>query len=107
MRLKPVDVLEGKPLSLSFYRYGRPVLWLAAMLAAVLIFWPARTLRSDNFILYLPEGARTIPIQSVGRVDYLLSEKHSMYGRYYIYNFLQPSVFDGTNALTTTTAGTR
>src|SRR5204862_6747767 len=71
LRLKPVDVLEGKPLSLSFYRYGRPVLWLAAMLAAVLIFWPARTLRSDNFILYLPEGARTIPIQSVGRVDYL------------------------------------
>ena len=58
-------------MSLSFYRYGRPVLWLAAMLAAVLIFWPARTLRSDNFILYLPEGARTIPIQSVGRVDYL------------------------------------
>ncbi|MBV9035059.1 MAG: TonB-dependent receptor [Acidobacteriaceae bacterium] len=43
--------------------------------------------------------------QYIGRVDYLRNEKHSMYGRYYIYNFLQPSVFDGVNALTTTTAG--
>ena len=43
--------------------------------------------------------------QYIGRVDYVRNEKHSMYGRYFIYNFLQPSVFDGRNALTTTTAG--
>ncbi len=39
--------------------------------------------------------------QTIGRVDYVLSEKHSMYGRYYVYNYTAQAFFNGTNALTT------
>jgi len=43
--------------------------------------------------------------QWIGRVDYVLSEKHSMYGRYYLYDYTAQTTFDGSNLLTTTTAG--
>jgi hypothetical protein len=43
--------------------------------------------------------------QWIGRVDYIVSSKQSMYGRYYIYDYTGESVFNGTNALTTTTPG--
>jgi N-acetylmuramoyl-L-alanine amidase len=47
--------------------------WLSVvlLLGTVLIVFPSRELRSDNFVLYLPEGAKTIPIQSVGHADYV------------------------------------
>ncbi len=43
--------------------------------------------------------------QWIGRVDYVLSEKHNMFGRYYIYDYTAQATFNGTNALTTTTPG--
>jgi hypothetical protein len=43
--------------------------------------------------------------QWVGRVDYSLSSKHNMFGRFYLYDFTGQTTFDGKNALTTTTAG--
>jgi hypothetical protein len=39
--------------------------------------------------------------QVLGRVDYIRSDKHTLFGRYYIYNFTAQTVFDGKNALTT------
>lgn len=39
--------------------------------------------------------------QVIGRVDYVRSDKHSMYGRYYIYNYTAQAFFDGKNVLTT------
>jgi len=39
--------------------------------------------------------------QVIGRVDYVINDKHSMYGRYYNYNFTAQAFFDGKNALTT------
>ena len=39
--------------------------------------------------------------QWVGRVDYVRSEKHNLYGRYFIYDFTAQTFFDGKNALTT------
>lgn len=39
--------------------------------------------------------------QAIGRVDYVLSDKHSMYGRYFIYNYTAQRFFNGTNVLTT------
>jgi hypothetical protein len=39
--------------------------------------------------------------QVIGRVDYLKSDRHNIYGRYYIYNYTGQSFFDGKNALTT------
>ncbi|HEY9142161.1 MAG TPA: carboxypeptidase regulatory-like domain-containing protein [Bryobacteraceae bacterium] len=45
--------------------------------------------------------------QWIGRIDYILSDKHSMYGRYYIYDYLGEVLFDGSNALTTGTSGNK
>jgi hypothetical protein len=39
--------------------------------------------------------------QWVGKVDWVRSEKHALYGRYYIYDFTAQTFFDGKNALTT------
>ncbi len=39
--------------------------------------------------------------QAIGRVDYVRSDKHTMYGRYFIYNYTAQAFFDGKNALTT------
>jgi hypothetical protein len=43
--------------------------------------------------------------QWIGRVDYNISPKHMFFGRYFLYDYLQLPIFDGHNALTTTTAG--
>ena len=45
--------------------------------------------------------------QWIGRVDYVRNEKHSMYGRYYIYDYTAETTFNGSNLLTTTTAGNK
>jgi hypothetical protein len=39
--------------------------------------------------------------QVIGRVDYVVSDKHLMYGRYYNYNYTAQAFFNGTNVLTT------
>jgi hypothetical protein len=39
--------------------------------------------------------------QWIGRIDYNISSKHFFFGRYYIYDYLALSLFDGKNALTT------
>jgi hypothetical protein len=39
--------------------------------------------------------------QVVGRVDYNRSEKHYLFGRYFIYDYTAQTFFDGSNALTT------
>ncbi|HUB78032.1 MAG TPA: TonB-dependent receptor [Bryobacteraceae bacterium] len=39
--------------------------------------------------------------QVIGRVDYVINDKHSMYGRYYNYNYTAQAFFDGKNVLTT------
>ena len=41
----------------------------------------------------------------VGRVDYLVNAKNTMFGRYFLYDYTLPATFNGTNALTTTTPG--
>ncbi|HLJ49751.1 MAG TPA: TonB-dependent receptor [Bryobacteraceae bacterium] len=39
--------------------------------------------------------------QWIGRVDYIKSDKQTLYGRYFIYDYTAQSFFDGKNALTT------
>ena len=39
--------------------------------------------------------------QAIGRVDYVRSDRHSLYGRYYIYNYTAQAFFNGSNVLTT------
>jgi Carboxypeptidase regulatory-like domain/TonB dependent receptor-like, beta-barrel len=43
--------------------------------------------------------------QWIGRIDYNISSKNFFYGRYYIYDYLALSLFDGHNALTTGSPG--
>jgi N-acetylmuramoyl-L-alanine amidase len=41
------------------------------VLGLAAFFWPARELRSDNFIFYFPSGHHLLPLESVGSVKYL------------------------------------
>jgi N-acetylmuramoyl-L-alanine amidase len=41
------------------------------VLGLAAIFWPARELRSDNFIFYFPSGHHTLPLVNVGNTKYL------------------------------------
>lgn len=43
--------------------------------------------------------------QIVGKVDWAHNEKHSFFGRYFLAQFSNPSVYDGKNLLTTTQPG--
>jgi hypothetical protein len=43
--------------------------------------------------------------QYIGRIDYNVSSKNVFYGRYFIYDYLALSLFDGKNALTTGSPG--
>jgi hypothetical protein len=41
----------------------------------------------------------------IGRMDYVINEKHSLFGRYFADDWRNPPVFDGKNLLTTTSPG--
>jgi N-acetylmuramoyl-L-alanine amidase len=41
------------------------------VLGLAAIFWPARELRSDNFIFYFPSGHQMLPFESLGGAKYL------------------------------------
>ena len=43
----------------------------------------------------------------IGHVDYIFNEKHSLFGRVFVYDYLAESLFDGTNALTTGQSGNK
>lgn len=43
--------------------------------------------------------------QIIGRIDWVQSEKHSFYGRYFTSGYVNPPVYDGKNLLTTTVPG--
>lgn len=43
--------------------------------------------------------------QGITRLDWNLSSKHTLFGRYFITDFRDPPIFDGSNLLTTTKAG--
>jgi len=57
---------------------------------------------TDNCGLYLyGQLANNPDWQYVGKVDFVKSAKNNMFARYYIYNYVAESFFDGKNALTT------
>ncbi len=49
----------------------RPVLALTALLGLILILWPARVVRSDNFVLYMPNAHHVLPITAIHTKKYL------------------------------------
>jgi len=57
---------------------------------------------TDNCGTYLyGQPADNPDWQVIGRVDYARSEKNTLYGRYYIYNYTAQAFYDGKDALTT------
>jgi N-acetylmuramoyl-L-alanine amidase len=60
-------------LAQPFRRFARPsrVLSLAFALGVVLLFWPSRALRSDNFIFYLPTARAVIALEIIEQNKYL------------------------------------
>ena len=57
---------------------------------------------SDNCGLELyGQPANNPDYQYIGRVDYVQSDKHTLFGRYYLYNYTAQAFFNGTNVLTT------
>jgi hypothetical protein len=65
----------------------------------LLIFVPVSTDPCGTYLF--GQFANNPDWQVIGRVDYVRSAKHILYGRYYIYNYTAQAFFDGTNALTT------
>ncbi len=53
------------------FRYPGRILTLTAVLGLALVFWPARALRSDNFVFYLPNGHQVILLEMIGKSNYL------------------------------------
>jgi len=43
--------------------------------------------------------------QAIGRIDWVQSSSHSLFGRYFLTQYKNPPVYDGTNLLTTTQPG--
>lgn len=73
-------------------------------------FDPAAVKLLTNFIptsndpcglTFFGQPANNPDYQYIGRVDYVRSEKHNIFGRYYLYNYTAQTFFDGKNALTT------
>jgi len=61
---------------LPLNKFLRPS-WHRILLSAILLcglallLWPARTLRSDNFVFYFPNSRRTIPLEVIANTKYL------------------------------------
>jgi hypothetical protein len=65
----------------------------------MLSFIPISTDNCGTFLYGQP--ANNPDWQVIGRVDYVRSDKHTLYGRYYIYNYTAQTFYDGKDALTT------
>ncbi len=52
------------------HRPGR-VLLLALVVGMILMLWPAREVRSDNFVFYFPDRRQVTPVQMIGQTKYL------------------------------------
>jgi hypothetical protein len=65
----------------------------------MLSYIPVSTDNCGTFLYGQP--ANNPDWQVIGRVDYVRSDKHTLYGRYYIYNYTAQAFFDGKDALTT------
>ena len=47
------------------------LLFLALLCGVGLLLWPARTLRSDNFVFYFPNSRHAVPMEVIGNTKYL------------------------------------
>ncbi len=62
--------------------------------------------QADQFgLVSVALPANNIEDQYIGRVDWNISQRHTLFGRYYITGYKAPSYYSPTNILLTTTAG--
>ena len=66
-------------------------------------YFPSSADPCGKFLYGIP--ANNPDDQWIGRGDYVVSQKQSVYFRYYIYDYEAETTFNGSNILTTTTAG--
>lgn len=71
---------------------------------ALIKYLPSPQVSSTGFVSVTLPG-NNMEDQYIGRVDYTLSQRHSLFGRYYITSYYAPSYFSPTNILLTTAAG--
>ncbi len=50
---------------------SKRLLAATALLGLAVLFWPARPLRSDNFVFYFPSSHQLVPLEIVGQARYL------------------------------------
>src|SRR5712692_7172993 len=50
---------------------GSRVLLPLLAIGSALLLWPARPLRSDNFIFYFPNSHQVLPIETINNTEYL------------------------------------
>lgn len=67
-------------------------------------YLPLAQANSVGFVSVALPGNNTED-QYIGRIDYTWSQRHSMFGRYYLTNYNAPNYYSPTNILLTTTAG--
>ncbi len=69
----------------------------------LLNYLPAATNQCGEVIYGIP--ANNNEYETIGRVDWLISSKHTLFARYFIDDYTLPATFDSTNALVTTNPG--
>jgi N-acetylmuramoyl-L-alanine amidase len=59
--------------SSTLWRISKSRLFIGAviLLALAALFWPARELRSDNFVFYFPSSRRLLPVETLQNTKYL------------------------------------
>ncbi|HEY6345154.1 MAG TPA: carboxypeptidase-like regulatory domain-containing protein [Bryobacteraceae bacterium] len=91
--------LNGQP----FPNDQIPVTMLSPVALALTKYLPISQAASNGFVTYaIPSPWHEY--QPIGRVDWVLNDKHSIYGRYFADEYNVPAQFGG-NLLLTTTAG--
>jgi hypothetical protein len=80
-----------------------PVSQFSSEALALLEYIPATTDPCGMLQYGIPQSADED--QMIGRVDWLRTPRHTIFGRYFFTDFEDPGVFDGSNLLTTSKAG--
>ncbi len=93
------DPLTGKP----FPGNQIPVSRFTPQTLNLLKYIPSSTDPCGKLLYSIPNNS--VEHQYLGRIDFTLSERHSLFGRYYNTNYSNPAVYANNNLLLTTRAG--
>jgi Carboxypeptidase regulatory-like domain/TonB dependent receptor len=81
-----------------------PLNLLSPVAVALTKYLPVNSANGCGLVTYgIPQTGDSD--EYIGRVDYVINQKHTLFGRYYADNWRNPPVFTDNNLLTTTSAG--